>query len=142
MAETAGPIDGTLVKLYNGTVPVANLIATNIKVGKKMIDVSSKDSAGWDEFIGGRANWTMDCESVLEYDTSVGTAGESIKEILDDLIAGTSWTAVIGSGTSGDMKLSGAAFIMDVSISHPDNDKSTFSVSLQGTGALTVGTFA
>jgi hypothetical protein len=66
----------------------------------------------------------------------------SLQDILTDLIAGTSWSVVIGTGTTGDLKLSGTAYISNVSGSNPDNDKSTFTCDFQGTGVLTVGTFA
>jgi predicted secreted protein len=65
----------------------------------------------------------------------------SLQDILADEIAGTSWSIVIGTGVVGDMKLSGAAYLQNVSISAPYNEKSTFTCDLQGTGALTVGVF-
>lgn len=141
MAETAGAIDGTLVKLWKNTVAIANLTASGVTLGTTIIDVSSKDSAGWEENIAGRKNWSMDCESVTEFDTSVGTGSTSMQDILTDQIAGTSWTLVIGSGTTGDPKLSGTARIESFSWTNPDNDKSTFTVSFKGTGALALSTF-
>lgn len=145
MAETAGALNGSLIKLYKdvtGTLkPIANLVSNDWTIDKTMIDVSSKDSAGASEFIAGRYTWTCSAEGILEYDTSVGSSATSIKDILDDCLAGTSWTVVIGTGTSGDMKLSGSAYISNVSGANPDNDKATFTCDIQGSGALTVGTF-
>jgi hypothetical protein len=138
---TTGPVSGTLVKLFKGTVPFANLISNDWSIDKTMINVSSKSSSGWDEFIVGRGSWTVSCESITEYDTSVGTSEMSLEDILTDLMAGTSWSIVVGTGVSGDMKLSGAAFIKSAKGTNPDNDKSTFTVELQPTGAPTLSTF-
>jgi predicted secreted protein len=142
MAETAGQINGTLVKLFNGTVGVANLMANEVTIGSTIIDVSSKSSAGWEENIAGRKNWSMTCESVTEFDTSVGTSEESMQDIIADQIAGTAWSVVMGTGTVGDPKLSGSARIANFTWTNPDNEKSTFSVDFTGTGALTLDLFA
>lgn len=145
MAETAGAINGTLIKLYkdvSGALkPVANLVSNDFNLDKTMIDVTSKSSAGAKEFIVGDYTWTCSAESITEFDTSVGSGEISLQDILADEIAGTSWSIVIGTGVVGDMKLSGAAYLQNVSISAPYNDKSTFTCDLQGTGALTVGLF-
>lgn len=141
MAETAGIINGTLVKLWNNTVPIANLTANEVTVGANIIDVSSKSSGEWAENIAGRKNWSMSCESVMEFDTSVGTSEESMQDILTDMIAGTAWSIVFGTGTAGDPKLSGSARISNFAWTSPDDDKSTFTVDFTGTGALTLATF-
>jgi hypothetical protein len=141
MAETTGPINGTLVKLYKGTIPFANLISNDWTIDKTTINVSSKSSSGAEEFIAGRYTWSCSAESILEYDGSVGTTEISLQDILTDLLAGTAWSVVIGTGTTGDLKLSGSAYLKNAKASHPDNDKSTFTVELQGTGALTPSTF-
>jgi hypothetical protein len=44
------------------------------------------------------------------------------------------------SNVTGDQKLTGSAFFSNLTLSAPQNAVSTFSASLQGTGALTVGT--
>jgi predicted secreted protein len=44
------------------------------------------------------------------------------------------------SNVSGDLKLSGSAFFNELNLTAPHNDVATFTASIQGTGALTVGT--
>ncbi len=145
MAETSGPINGTLIKLFKDVTgtnkPIANLISNDINIDKTMINVSSKSSSGADEFITGRYTWTCSAESITEFDTSVGTSDMSLQDIITDILAGTAWSVVIGTGTTGDMKLSGSVYLSNVKATAPDNDKSTFTCDMQGTGALTLGTF-
>lgn len=146
MAETAGAINGTLIKVYKdvtGTLkPIANLISNDISIDMTIIDVSSKSSSGAAENITGRYSWSGSAEGIVEYDTSVGTSDISLQDIIADLLAGTSWTCVIGTGVTGDQKLTGTTRLANVKMSAPDNDKATFTCDFTGTGALTQTTFS
>jgi predicted secreted protein len=142
MAST-GITNGTLIAIYKdvaGTLTkIANASSNDFSITKDMIETTNKDSAGAKEYIAGEYGYTMSVEGMFEEDASVG-ASISWKEILTDLIAGTSVTIVMTSNVSGDIKLSGAAFFSDLNLTAPRNDVATFTASIQGTGALTVGT--
>jgi TP901-1 family phage major tail protein len=142
MAST-GITNGTLIAIYKdvaGTLTkIANATSNDFSITKDMIETTNKDSAGAKEYIAGEYGYTMSVEGMFEEDASVG-ASISWKEILTDLIAGTSVTIVMTSNVSGDIKLSGAAFFSDLNLTAPQNDVATFTASIQGTGALTVGT--
>lgn len=142
MAST-GITNGTLIAIYKdvaGTLTkIANATSNDFSITKDMIETTNKDSAGAKEYIAGEYGYTMSIEGMFEEDASVG-ASISWKEILTDLIAGTSVTIVMTSNVSGDIKLSGAAFFSDLNLTAPRNDVATFTASIQGTGALTVGT--
>jgi TP901-1 family phage major tail protein len=139
---TPGLINGTLVALYKDTgtpplVKVANLTSTDFELSKDTIDATNKDGGDYKEFLVGLSGWTMNAEGIFEEDG--GVTGISAKELLDDIIAGAPITVVMTSNANGDLKLSGSAVITSFSWSAPVNDISTFSVSLQGSGPLTVG---
>jgi len=142
MAST-GITNGTLIAIYKdvaGTLTkIANATSNDFSITKDMIETTNKDSAGAKEYIAGEYGYTMSVEGMFEEDASVG-ASISWKEILTDLIAGTSVTIVMTSNVSGDIKLSGAAFFSDLNLTAPRNDVATFTASIQGTGALTVST--
>jgi predicted secreted protein len=142
MAST-GITNGTLIAIYKdvaGTLTkIANATSNDFSITKDMIETTNKDSAGAKEYIAGEYGYTMSVEGMFEEDASVG-ASISWKEILTDLIAGTSVTIVMTSNVTGDIKLSGAAFFSDLNLTAPRNDVATFTASIQGTGALTVGT--
>ena len=142
MAST-GITNGTLIAIYKdvaGTLTkIANASSNDFSITKDMIETTNKDSAGAKEYIAGEYGYTMSIEGMFEEDASVG-ALISWKEILTDLIAGTSVTIVMTSNVSGDIKLSGSAFFSDLNLTAPKNDVTTFTASIQGTGALTVGT--
>ena len=142
MAST-GITNGTLIAIYkdiSGTLTkIANATSNDFSITKDMIETTNKDSAGAKEYIAGEYGYTMSVEGMFEEDTSVG-AGISWEEIITDLLAGTSVTIVMTSNVSGDLKLSGSAFFNELNLTAPQNDVATFTASIQGTGALTVGT--
>jgi len=142
MAST-GITNGTLIAIYkdiSGTLTkIANATSNDFSITKDMIETTNKDSAGSKEYIAGEYGYTMSVEGMFEEDASVG-AGISWKEIITDLLAGTAVTIVMTSNVSGDLKLSGSAFFNELNLTAPHNDVATFTASIQGTGALTVGT--
>jgi len=142
MAST-GITNGTLIAIYKdvaGTLTkIANATSNDFSITKDMIETTNKDSAGSKEYIAGEYGYTMSVEGMFEEDASVGS-GISWKEIITDLLAGTSVTIVMTSNVSGDLKLSGSAFFNELNLTAPQNDVTTFTASIQGTGALTVGT--
>jgi TP901-1 family phage major tail protein len=139
---TTGLVNGTLVALYKdvaGTpTKIANLTSTDFELSKDTIDATNKDGGSYKEFLVGLSGWTMNAEGIFEEDGSA--TGVSAKDLLDDIIAGLPITAIMTSNVADDIKLSGLAIITSFAWNAPVNDVSTFSVSLQGTGALTVGT--
>jgi TP901-1 family phage major tail protein len=139
---TPGLINGTLVALWKdiaGTpTKIANLTSTDFELSKDTIDATNKDGGTYKEFLVGLSGWTMNAEGIFEEEA--GVTGVSAKDLLDDIIAGAPITVVMTSNASGDLKLSGSAVITSFAWSAPVNDIATFSVSLQGSGALTVGT--
>jgi TP901-1 family phage major tail protein len=139
---TTGLVNGTLVALYkdvSGTLTkVANLTSTDFELSKDTIDATNKDGGSYKEFLVGLSGWTMNAEGIFEEDG--GVTGISAKDLLDDIIAGDPVTVVMTSNVTGDLKLSGSAVITSFAWNAPVNDVSTFSVSLQGSGSLTVAT--
>lgn len=143
---TTNPVNGTLIAIYkdvSGTLTkIANATSNDFDITKDMLDITNKDSAGWKEYLVGLGGWTMKIDGMFEEDASVGAGGQSWKDIITDMLAGTSVTVVMTSSVTGDQKLSGSAFFSNMTLAAPLNAVSTFSASLQGNGALTVGTVA
>jgi predicted secreted protein len=142
---TTGITNGTLIAIYkdiSGTLTkIANATSNDFTITKDMIETTNKDSAGAKEYIAGEYGYTLSVEGMFEEDASVGAA-ISWKEMITDLLAGTSVTIVMTSNVTGDLKLSGSAFFNDLKLTAPQNAVSTFTASIQGTGALTVSVIA
>jgi TP901-1 family phage major tail protein len=139
---TTGLVNGTLIAIYKdvaGTLTkVANATSSDFELTRDTIDATNKDGGVYKEFLIGLAGWTMNAEGLFEEDGSA--TGISPKDLLTDIIAGAPITVVMTSNATGDLKVSGSAIITSFAWNAPVNDVATFSVALQGTGTLTVGT--
>lgn len=141
MTATTGSLNGTLVALHvdeAGTLKkVANLQSNDFDFNVDMIDVSSKSSAGWKEFIVGDKGGQFSFSAVLEEDGSVGTDERSFQDLYTLSSAGTAMTLVFTSAVVGDRKYSASCYITNLKLSSPYNDKVTFTGTGQITGAIT-----
>lgn len=93
------------------------------------IDSSSKDSNGWQESDVGLKNWGIETDGLLiEDDTAYGKLETAYM---------ASDTVKVQLSTPAEKTYTGDAIITDFPIDAPYDDVATFSISLQGTGALT-----
>ena len=93
------------------------------------IETTSKDSGGWQEFIGSLKSWSMDCEGFYVASDAAYTSLE------------TAWlnkTAVEVEIRVGIKTFTGSALITDFPMEFPQDDAVTIKLTLQGTGALVV----
>jgi len=135
---------GTLVyiKLGAGALPVVGESSLSFKSAQTMIDISSKASGMDSEFKSGRINRTMSVSSIASSDPAA--TGYSFEEAMALQASGVEVTFLVtmfsgtGNKISGDVYIAGSALISNVAWDVPDNDKMTYSLDLQVTGALTV----
>jgi predicted secreted protein len=93
-------------------------------------DVSNKDSSQHNEAIVGFDNWEVSCSGVHDD----GAAGQEIVR--------AQWEAqailyVKVTETGGSVEHSGQSIVTDVSVDAPHDAAATYSMTFQGTGALT-----
>ena len=143
---TTNPVNGTAMALYideSGTLrKIGNLVSNDFDISADMIEVSSKSSAGWKEFIVGDKGATFSFEGIYEEDASMGTSERSFGDLYTLLTGGTSATMVFTTNSTGDDKYSATVYLSNVKISSPYNDKVTMSGTAQITGAITKGSVA
>jgi len=127
---------GTNVILYyfNGTTNIPFAASTNCSfdVSVDQTEVTSASSAWFKEFRTNIASWTLNCDGLI-------TLGDyDYKDMLDHQLARTSITVKFAIGTSTTYTIQGTANIESISISGPMEAVSTYSISLQGSGAYTI----
>lgn len=93
------------------------------------IETTSKDSTGYKSYAYGFKDWSIDADGLLVTDDA------GYGELEDAFIAGTTIKVDVVMA-SGD-KYSGDVIITDFPIEAPYDDMTTYSVTLQGSGALT-----
>lgn len=130
-------INGTnLVIKINGN-PIMKATTASIEMSVDMPDATTKDSAGWAEFFAGVRSWTMSTDGLIDYASSASVETDELVQMLIDRNA---LAVTFSTSTAGDMLLSGNAYITSISQTADMESPSGFSVSFQGTGALTRAT--
>lgn len=94
-----------------------------------LIEVTSKDANGWAESVAGIKNWSIECEGFMV------TGDEALEQLETIWLNNGSVTVEI---VVGSRKYSGVALIEDFPQEFPQDDAVSFSLSLTGTGALTI----
>lgn len=135
-----GKINTTLLAIYTGSgagTKITHLNDCSLTVNHSPRNVSTKDSAGWEEFLEGMRSWEMSASGMLSWDATNAP---------DDLFTAnintrTAVTVLFTTATTGDIVFSGSAWVTSIEMSSPGQEETaTFSISLQGTGTLTKGT--
>lgn len=132
-------INGTNLVIKVGGNPILKATTASIEISVDLPDATTKDSQGWSEFFAGVRSWTLSSDGLIDYETSTSVETD---ELVAMLIARTAVSVEFSTSTAGDMKLSGSAFVSSISQTADMESPSGWSVSFQGTGALTQGTVA
>ena len=141
MATTGIP-NSTLVKLRTGATPtaLARLTDSSLTINHETRDISSKDSGGWAEFAEGMRNWTMSGTGLWEF---AAASAANITTPIGNITTRASFAVEFGSGVTGDPKFSGTGWVTSIELGSPGQEENvTYSITIQGTSALTVGTYA
>jgi predicted secreted protein len=127
---------GTNVILYyyDGTTNIPFAASTNcsFEVSVDQTNVTSATSAWFKEFKADTASWTLTCDGLI-------TLGDwDYKDMLDRQLSRAAIIVKFAIGTSTTYTIQGTANIQSISITGPMEAVSTYSISLQGTGAYTI----
>jgi len=141
MATYNGSINGTNLGVYVDGVLIGFSTSATINVNQSLRSTSSKASGGWEENMEGIRNFDVSTDALYLY---TNADGSTVTEVTEDELYlhihnRTSFTLKFGVGTtaSGDVNYTGTAFVTSISVSAPMEDTATYSVSFQGSGALT-----
>jgi len=144
----ANIVNGTSMQLFITTGETNKSIAasTSCKLGVSMETrkIRSKDDGKWANSAEGMLSWSVDSENLYTADV-LGISATTYKELLQLYMDRTPITVSIGGVamentipiTRGTSFISGTARITKLDINFPDNDNASYSISLEGTGALT-----
>tara|TARA_R100000458_G_scaffold59929_2_gene72830 strand:- start:6055 stop:6489 length:435 start_codon:yes stop_codon:yes gene_type:complete len=119
------------------TTPFAASSSATFNVNQETIDVTNKDSSGTKEFLNGVTSWTMDAEC---YAIALGTDDCEIKESIVAAVDGVKIYVRFNdvTGQTNSKNYHGYGYVTSISQSASVNEWSTYSISIQGTGALTM----
>jgi len=142
-----GQLNGTDLSVYitpDGGSATLIAYATNatININHSPRSTSNKESGGWEENMEGMRNWDISCDALYAWLTPAAGAigGLTLSELYTQMVH-TRTKLDVTFGTTGstteDTKYTGSVWLTSASLTAPLEDTATFSVSFQGTGALT-----
>lgn len=124
-------INSSKVKILVSGVAISNLTNVTMSIGADMIDVTTKDSAGWAEFLAGKKNVTMTGEGIVDF--SATTPPSTI--FTSYLSTGTSAAVIFSDGTASTGKsYTATAFFDKLEYKAETEGNFSFSFSLKITG--------
>lgn len=135
---TAGIINGTDLLVYTSSdggttyTAITHASSASISFNMDVREASTKDSEGYKESLEGQRSFTVEAEAMTALDAANG-----FEDIYDLWVARTKIKIKFGTGEAGDRVYTGDAYITSVSVDSGVEDSSSFSVSFEGTGALT-----
>lgn len=135
--------NGTELALYTvgspGNKKIAKATSNDLALTIATIDVSTKDSAGWKESLGGQRGYSFSVEGIVDFQVSTSTM-QGAKEIFQMGIDRTAVVFVFKNSEAGDTAYQGSGILTNVQIGAPVEGAVTFTADIEGTGPLTPST--
>ena len=135
---STGVINTTALAVYTGATPVKIASATGgtLSVQQSLRNTNTKDSAGWETNLEGMRSWSLSCSGLVAFDDTNG-----FEALFDSINNRTPVTVRISTEVTGDIYFSGTAYVTSLDEDSPGmEENATYSLTFQGTGALTKGT--
>tara|TARA_R110002020_G_scaffold301366_1_gene516811 strand:+ start:36 stop:473 length:438 start_codon:yes stop_codon:yes gene_type:complete len=136
-----GQLNGTDLGVYIAGTLVAYSTSATLNVNHTTRSTSNKEDSGWETSMEGYRNWDVSCDALYAWVDPAGSAitNKTLSDIFTAYVTTrTSFELTFGAngGASNDTKYVGTAWLTSASLSAPNEDTSTFSVSFQGSGPL------
>lgn len=134
----------TMSGATSGT-PLAFSTSANLTVNTDSQEVSSKDSGYWKDYQAGKLGWEVSTDGLLNFEPSGATQGIEIlyakqvsRAYIDVGFAFKNGTTPAWGVDTSKKRFTGKGVITSLTMNAPDNEKGTYSITIQGTGVLTL----
>jgi hypothetical protein len=135
MAQTTGVINGGIIGIYNGANKIAVATGCNFSLSHAPRDTSNKDDGQWTAKGTGRTSAQCGGSGLFKFDTNYNYS------YLWGLIAArTALTIKVGNAVVGDLYYSFTGYLTSLECDFPDQESSTYSYTVEATGAVTEAT--
>ena len=132
-----GVHDGSNILIKLATTLVNGTTSQNLNTNVDLVDITTKDSAGNKEYLGGEFGGTIGVEGKTDHSDTYGYT-----QLLAAQQAKTAVAFIYSSQEETEKSWAGSAIIGNLSRTDPENAPGTWSCTLTITGALTEGTIA
>ena len=137
-------LNGTELKVYSsGTT---NLVAfaqnCTLTVNQSIREITNKESAGFKESLEGLRDFTIDVDGAYAWTEASGSAlTNGADDVLQTNVLGATRPKIDfifgDTAATSDVSYAGSGFITSVSLTGGTEDTATYSITIEGTGALT-----
>jgi predicted secreted protein len=132
---TTGVFNGTNLLLKIGGTTVGHTTSCSMSLSMDTPEATTKDSAGFSEYIGGVKGGEISFEGLIAYDDSFNAI-----QAADNLLNRTKLTCVFGTAETGDNIYTADGFLTSVEMSGEMEAAVTYSGSITITGAIVKST--
>lgn len=125
------------VQAVNGAADEFKLMhstSCSLSVNADTIDVSTKDSQGFRDLIGGQKSFSLSADGLMDFASTLSTTDTD--ELFTNMMNRTSVTFTFALDVQAGYKYTGSGFITSLEISGGMEDAPTYSVSIEGTGEI------
>lgn len=129
--------NGTELGVYIGGTLIAAATDCSLSLNMETIDITTKDSAGFRELLGGVKSGSMSVSGLVDYNDA---SNKDVSDLFTALNDRTSLTLKFGKATpvvGEDFNYSASGFITSLEQSGGTEDTATYSASFELSGAIT-----
>tara|TARA_R100001244_G_scaffold42085_2_gene38076 strand:- start:4683 stop:5117 length:435 start_codon:yes stop_codon:yes gene_type:complete len=137
-------LNGTDIKVYDSGTGILVAYAQNgsLNLNLGLREITNKESSGWKESLEGLRDFSVDLDGAYAWTDAAGsvlTNGADDVALANIITARTALTIKFGNvaAATGDTVYSGSVYLTSFSVSAGTEDTATYSMSFEGTGALT-----
>lgn len=135
MSTTVGPLNASILLIYLGGNLVGHTTDISLKINNAMVDATTRNSAGWKETLAGLRSWSISLSGIVAFDDTTGWMA-----LVQGIVNRSLFTVKFSTGITGDFFFSGNAHISATDINAKMEDSAKWTGTVEGTGALTIGT--
>lgn len=137
MAQTTGIMNGTDLAVYFSATDgsealIAHATECSISISEDQRDTTTKQSGGWRELLEGLRSFSVSTSHLFAEDATVGA-----QDIWTEINDRDEVYIHFSTETAGNYRFTGAARIASLEMNAGTEDNVTYSVTFEGTGALT-----
>jgi TP901-1 family phage major tail protein len=116
---------------------VGKATSASLQMNMEVRDVTTKDSAGWRELLGGLRSWSLSGEGMVTYNL---TSRVGFADLFGHMNSRTRLYFRFGSAAADEKKYKGHGYLTSLSQDGGVEDNNSFSFSIEGDGTLTEAT--
>ena len=131
--------NGTNLGVYIGGTLIAAATDCSLSLNMETIDITTKDSAGYRELLGGLRSGSVSVSGLIDYQDA---SNKDVTDLYDAWEGRTELTLKFSSEVVGDESYTASGFLTSLEQSGGTEDTATYSATFELTGEVTEATIS